>query len=149
MKVDLSDLKAVVCGGSDGIGEACSKILASNGASVIIIARNKDKLKKVIKELDKSNNQNHSLIIADFDHPDNLTKILDNELGHKIDILINNSGGPKGGVLLDSKSDEFITAFNRLLVSNQVITKCVVPGMQKQTASRHAELKDAECNFIF
>ena len=42
MKVDLSDLKAVVCGGSDGIGEACSKILASNGASVIIIARNKD-----------------------------------------------------------------------------------------------------------
>jgi 3-oxoacyl-[acyl-carrier protein] reductase len=72
MKVDLSDLKAVVCGGSDGIGEACSKILASNGASVIIIARNKDKLKKVIKELDTSNNQNHRLIIADFDHPNYL-----------------------------------------------------------------------------
>ena len=132
MKVDLSDLKAVVCGGSDGIGEACSKILASNGATVIIIARNKDKLKKVIKELDTSNNQNHRLIIADFDHPNNLTKILDNELEHTIDILINNSGGPKGGFLLDSKSDEFITAFNRLLVSNQVITKYVVPGMQKQ-----------------
>ena len=64
MKVDLSDLKAVVCGGSDGIGEACSKILASNGASVIIIARNKDKLKKVIKELDTSNNQNHNLILS-------------------------------------------------------------------------------------
>ena len=48
MKVDLSDLKAVVCGGSDGIGEACSKILASNGASVIIIARNKDKLKNAV-----------------------------------------------------------------------------------------------------
>lgn len=148
MKVDLSDLKAVVCGGSDGIGEACSKILASNGASVIIIARNKDKLKKVIKELDTSNNQNHSLIIADFDHPDNLTKILDNELGHKIDILINNSGGPKGGVLLDSKSDEFITAFNRLLVSNQVITKCVVPGMQKQKFGRIINIISTSVNQV-
>ena len=148
MKVDLSDLKAVVCGGSDGIGEACSKILASNGASVIIIARNKDKLKKVIKELDTSNNQNHSLIIADFDHPDNLTKILDNELGHTIDILINNSGGPKGGVLLDSKSDEFITAFNRLLVSNQVITKCVVPGMQKQKFGRIINIISTSVNQV-
>tara|TARA_A100001234_G_scaffold81975_1_gene72293 strand:+ start:2087 stop:2866 length:780 start_codon:yes stop_codon:yes gene_type:complete len=148
MKVDLSDLKAVVCGGSDGIGEACSKILASNGASVIIIARNKDKLKKVIKELDTSNNQNHNLIIADFDHPDNLTKILDNELGHAIDILINNSGGPKGGVLLDSKSDEFITAFNRLLVSNQVITKCVVPGMQKQKFGRIINIISTSVNQV-
>ena len=148
MKVDLSDLKAVVCGGSDGIGEACSKILASNGASVIIIARNKDKLKKVIKELDTSNNQNHNLIIADFDHPDNLTKILDNELGHTIDILINNSGGPKGGVLLDSKSDEFITAFNRLLVSNQVITKCVVPGMQKQKFGRVINIISTSVNQV-
>ena len=148
MKVDLSDLKAVVCGGSDGIGKACSKILASNGASVIIIARNKDKLKKVIKELDTSNNQNHNLIIADFDHPDNLTKILDNELGHTIDILINNSGGPKGGVLLDSKSDEFITAFNRLLVSNQVITKCVVPGMQKQKFGRIINIISTSVNQV-
>ena len=148
MKVDLSDMKAVVCGGSDGIGEACSKILASNGASVIIIARNKDKLKKVIKELDTSNNQNHRLIIADFDHPNNLTKILDNELEHTIDILINNSGGPKGGFLLDSKSDEFITAFNRLLVSNQVITKYVVPGMQKQKFGRIINIISTSVNQV-
>ena len=75
MKVDLSDLKAVVCGGSDGIGEACSKILASNGASVIIIARNKDKLKKVIKELDSTIQGTTRIKL--FEDPDGLKDLYD------------------------------------------------------------------------
>ena len=69
MNIDLENKRAVVCGGSDGIGKSCAQLLAQNGADIIIVARNKNKIKSVIKELDSSKNQHHSYICSDFNHP--------------------------------------------------------------------------------
>ena len=48
----LYNKRAVVCGGSDGIGKSCAQLLAKNGASITIIARNEAKIQSVIDELD-------------------------------------------------------------------------------------------------
>jgi len=136
LNFDLKNKRAVVCGASDGIGKACAQLLAQNGADITIVARNEHKIKSVIKELDSSKNQHHKYICSDFNHPEKLQKELDKDLKDKVDILINNSGGPHGGQLIESEIDEFRVAFERLLVSNQIMTKAVVSNMKKQKYGR-------------
>ncbi|MEC7871842.1 MAG: SDR family oxidoreductase [Candidatus Neomarinimicrobiota bacterium] len=136
MNFDLKNKRAVVCGASDGIGKACAQLLAQNGADITIVARNEHKINSVIKELDSSKNQHHKYICSDFNHPEKLQKELDKDFKDKVDILINNSGGPHGGQLIESEIDEFRVAFERLLVSNQIMTKAVVPNMKKQKYGR-------------
>jgi 3-oxoacyl-[acyl-carrier protein] reductase len=136
LNFDLKNKRAVVCGGSDGIGRACAQLLAQNGADITIVARNEHKINSVIKELDSSKNQHHKYICSDFNHPEKLQKELDKDFKDKVDILINNSGGPHGGQLIESEINEFRVAFERLLVSNQIMTKAVVPNMKKQKYGR-------------
>ncbi|HMQ70753.1 MAG TPA: SDR family NAD(P)-dependent oxidoreductase, partial [Ignavibacteria bacterium] len=51
MNIDLTNKRAIVCGSSQGIGKATALQFAASGASVILIARNEDSLRKVLREL--------------------------------------------------------------------------------------------------
>tara|TARA_B100001750_G_scaffold216742_1_gene201609 strand:- start:4005 stop:4604 length:600 start_codon:yes stop_codon:yes gene_type:complete len=71
---------------------------------------------------------------VDFNKPEELKdKILKtlNSLDKSVDILVNNSGGPHGGPLIDADEEEFRIAFERLLICNHILAKAVVPGMKK------------------
>ena len=48
MDIRLNGKTALVCGSTQGIGNAAAQVLASMGASVILLARNKEKLEEVI-----------------------------------------------------------------------------------------------------
>ena len=100
MKLNLNDKKILVCGSTQGIGRATAISLANEGAKITLIARNEDKLKKVLLELPK--NKNHDYIVADFSDFEALklsvTKYLENNSGFHV--LINNTGGPKSGLIL-------------------------------------------------
>lgn len=64
MNLNLSGKKAMVCGSTQGIGKASALELASLGASVILVARNEEELKKVKSELPGPGN--HDFLVADF-----------------------------------------------------------------------------------
>ncbi len=66
MEINLNGKKAFVCGSTQGIGKAAAIELANLGASVVLLARNEDKLKQVKDELNQSHNQQHDYIVADF-----------------------------------------------------------------------------------
>jgi 3-oxoacyl-[acyl-carrier protein] reductase len=53
-----------------------------------------------------------------------------------IEILVNNSSGPKGGPLLDARPDEFVSAFTQHLVTSQVLAQLLVPGMKTKSYGR-------------
>ena len=132
MNLSLNGKIAVVCGSTSGIGKATSLILAQRGATIILVARNKNKLDKVRSELSTEYCQKHEIICADFNYPDRLDLITEDffrSFDKKIDILINNSGGPPGGAIIDAQENEFRLAFERLLICNQIITKKIVPIM--------------------
>ena len=136
----MKNKKALVCGSSKGIGAATAIELAKNGAEVILLARNEDSLIGVIDQLDVSFNQKHSYLTADFDKPDELkNKLLSENYIHDdnpIHILINNSGGPKPGALIKTKSQDILNAFNRHLLSNHMLVQLLVPGMIKANYGR-------------
>lgn len=133
MNLDLHGKKAMVCGGSDGIGKASAVQLAKMGAELILVARNEDKLQKAIEDLDNSAGQKHNYIIADFDDPDNLKTTVESFLAANgpVNILVNNTGGPPPGKAHLAPLDEYVTAFRRHLLCNQVMTQALTEGMKK------------------
>lgn len=133
MNLNLSGKNAFVCGSTQGIGRACAIELAAQGASVTLLARDEASLRSLLAELDKSSGQRHDFITADFNDPDTLkAKVAGyiGETGKGIHILVNNSGGPPSGPLLDAQPDEFRLAFNRHVICNQVLAQAVIPGMK-------------------
>jgi 3-oxoacyl-[acyl-carrier protein] reductase len=128
----LTGKKALVCGSTQGIGKATAIALANMGADLVLIARNEEKLKETLAEMPKlSADQQHAYLIADFSQPLTLQKVIENYLqqGNTIHILVNNSGGPKGGPIKDAHPDEFIAAFNQHLICNHILAQAIYPGM--------------------
>ena len=139
MKKSFFNKHALVCGSTDGIGKESALQLAKNGCEVTLISRNEKKLIQTLGELSTGEMQNHSFLVADFNETSLLEKkICDyvKNLNKPIHILVNNSGGPKGGSLLEAGLDEFRQTFERLLIANQIITQAVAPTMKKNNYGR-------------
>ena len=134
MNLSLNDKHAIICGSTDGIGKASAILIAERGASVTLVARNQEKLDQTLSELSTNHGQVHFSLCADFDNPNQLKEKI---TGHmkvivgQANILVNNSGGPHGGALIDAEENEFRVAFERLLICNQIMAKAVVPGMKE------------------
>lgn len=106
------------------------------GASVILLARNEEKLKSTLNELDSSQDQNHSYLIADFSNEDSINTICEEIKTLKIDILLNNTGGPAGGPIIDADYSAFVNTFNQHLIANHKLTQAVLPNMKNQPYGR-------------
>ena len=127
----LKNRTALVCGSTQGIGKSTAIKLAEMGANVILIARNEEKLKEALQELPSSENQKHTYLVADFSKPEELKNIISEFVakGNKVNILVNNTGGPKGGPIKDATTEEFINTFNQHLICNHILVQALYPGM--------------------
>lgn len=130
MNLDLTNKTAVVCGSTQGIGLAAAKELANLGANLILVARNEDKLKAACAELSNNGNQAHDYLVADFSRPEELGAKVNSFLADKsVEILVNNTGGPAGGLIHEAKTSEFIDAFNQHLICNHIMVQGVKDKM--------------------
>lgn len=122
---------ALVCGSTQGIGFAVANQLAKNGYNVILMARNEEKLTSALARLDNSLGQEHQYLVADFSKPTELKMVIDSfiQKGNRVHVLVNNTGGPKGGLIKDAAPEEFINTFNQHLICNHVLMQAVNPGM--------------------
>lgn len=137
MNVNLTGKNALVCGSSKGIGKAVALELAALGANITLMARSEEKLKSVLSELDISKNQQHHFITADFSDSKDLEQKVQNLVTEQpIHILINNTGGPKGGSIIEADPEAFVSAFHNHLVCNQILVQSVVDGMKKEGYGR-------------
>ncbi|MDQ3190335.1 MAG: SDR family oxidoreductase [Bacteroidota bacterium] len=138
MNLDLSQKRAIVCGSTHGIGKAVAMELASLGADVILVARNKENLLIVKSELDTSKGQNHDIIVADFSFPEDLKVKMQNyiSLNKEVDILVNNTGGPAGGPIVEAKTEDFIQTFSNHLLCNHIMVQAVIESMKNKQSGR-------------
>jgi 3-oxoacyl-[acyl-carrier protein] reductase len=134
MNLELKDKNALVCGSTQGIGKATAIMLASEGANVTLLARNEQKLQQVLEAL-PNNNQQHNYLIADFSNPEELRNVLEqNQL--EFHILINNTGGPRSGAILDATLEQFQNAFAQHLLCNHILVQHLVPFMKQEGFGR-------------
>ncbi|MFD2937957.1 SDR family oxidoreductase [Spirosoma flavum] len=138
MNLTLNGKTALVCGSTQGIGRAAAIELALLGANIVLMARNEQTLKNTMTDLDTTKGQTHRYIIADFSQPEAAPMALAKHLTQfpDVHILINNTGGPAGGPLLDAKPDEFVQTFHNHLLINQALVQAVFPVMKQANFGR-------------
>ncbi len=138
MKIDLTGKNALVCGSTQGIGRAIAMEFASCGANIILVARNEESLRNILRELPASKTQNHNFIVADFSDPEGLRTKLNNFVTENppVHILVNNTGGPKGGEIHKADTSEFENAFKNHLICNQILVQALYEGMKKEKYGR-------------
>lgn len=131
MNLSLKNKNALICGSTQGIGLAAAIEMATLGANCILFARNETTLKEAILLLDTSAQQQHQYLVADFNLPEQVKDVMAAFVSsNTVHILINNSGGPAGGPIVNAATDEFIDTFNRHLICSHIITTAVIAGMK-------------------
>ena len=134
MELGLQNKNALVCGSTQGIGKATAISLAKEGVNITLIARNETVLQEVLKELPQNGQQKHGYLVADFSKPDQVKNIV--STNNSFHILINNTGGPKSGAIINASVEEFSAAFQMHVLVNQILVQAVVPFMKKQCFGR-------------
>lgn len=137
MKINLKNKKALVGGSTQGLGKAIALQLAKSGAEVTLMSRNKEKLEKVKSELNINNNQNHKILVVDFTNFSSYKNIITNYFKlNSVDILINNTNGPKGGNVFEKNIDDYQQAFDLLFKSVVYTSMLALENMKKQNYGR-------------
>jgi 3-oxoacyl-[acyl-carrier protein] reductase len=131
--MDLLPYRALVGGSTQGIGRAVAQLLAERGCAVTLLARNEARLRETVAALPAPTGQAHDYLVADFDDPSHLAEVVQAYLAAHpggFHILINNTGGPAGGPLLDASVDALRMAFNQHVICNHLLAQAVVPAMR-------------------
>lgn len=137
MNLSLEGKNAIICGSSQGIGYAIAEELALMGANCILLARNESLLSTAVTQLDISIRQVHQYYMADFSDPSQVEAVVQKIIAKQpIHILVNNTGGPPAGAIVDAKTEQFIHAFNQHLVCNHILAQACIPGMKKEGYGR-------------
>lgn len=137
MNISLKGKKALVGGSSGGIGKAIAQQLASSGASVTLMARNKNKLKMVLESLSTSEGQSHQFLVVDYSDYEAYKKIISEFFrSNSVDILVNNTQGPSAGNTLEKNVEDYQEAFNLLFKTVVFTTELALPHMIKNRWGR-------------
>jgi len=137
MEISLKGKTALIGGSTAGIGRAIAHVLARCGASVLLVARNEDKLKATLAELDHKQGQEHSYLATDFnDFENEKAKIADFLADRPIDILVNNTQGPQAGSVANKDGADYQEAFNLLFQHTVYLTGLVLPYMRAEGYGR-------------
>jgi len=128
---------ALVTGASQGIGRACAIALAKAGATVVLAARNAEKLNEAVSQIqgDGGKAAAFPLDVSSEDAIKSTIKTIAVQLG-KIDILVNNAGVTRDGLLLRMKRADWDEIFTTNLTAPFLLTQAVLGGMMKQRWGR-------------
>ena len=137
MDLELTGKKAIVTGGSVGIGKATARELAKEGVDVAICARRQDVLEQAAAELASETGRRIIPIIADTTSTESVEAMVARaveELGG-VDILVNNAAAPGGfvqGPLDESDDSDLLFDVNTKVVGYFRCAKAVAPHMTAQ-----------------
>ena len=134
----LTGKHALIFGASKGIGAATAKMMACAGADVTICARNTNLLETLADELSQLGNGKINHKTVDLEKIEKLDSLIEQILTDygTVHILVNNSGGPPGGPLMQHDVDDFVAPFKRHLHAAHIITRKLVPKMAKARYGR-------------
>jgi 3-oxoacyl-[acyl-carrier protein] reductase len=133
MNLNLNGKKALVLGSSTGIGRAIAESLIAEGAEVCIVSRNPDNIAKTAKEIGAAHFET-----ADLSVKNETTKLVERvlkKIGH-IDILVNNTGGPKKNNFLEVTDEQWHEDFQSLWMGPIEAMRVLLPKMKEKNYGR-------------
>jgi 3-oxoacyl-[acyl-carrier protein] reductase len=138
MDLGIKDKVAVVAASSKGLGKAVALGLAREGVKLTICARGRDELERTEKEIVSETSADVLALECDVSKTAEIKKVVDETIKKysKIDIMVNNAGGPPTGGFLDFSLEDWQRAIELNLFSTIKFTKEVLPRMREQKWGR-------------
>jgi NAD(P)-dependent dehydrogenase (short-subunit alcohol dehydrogenase family) len=138
MQTNLAERIALVTGASSGLGSQFARVLAANGALVVLAARRLDRLKELRAEIESQGGE-ASVVQVDVTDLDSIAMAVshvESEIG-PIDILINNSGVATQQRLTEVTAVDFDFVFNTntrgaFFVAQEVAKRMIARSKQAQ-----------------
>lgn len=129
--VRLPGKHALVCGASAGIGRAAALAMAGLGASLTVLARSRAKLEELVPKLLGAGARSARHLAVDMEDRKELRGAVEALVAEHgpVHVLVNNTGGPPAGALLDAKEEDFQAAFGRHLLAAHLLVEICLPGM--------------------
>ena len=133
----LGNKVSIVTGASKGIGKAIAKIFAQAGTHVVCVSRTKDDLNILKKEIlnDGGSVSIYSCDVSNFDEVEGLIKNTVEEFS-KIDIIVNNAGITRDGLIMRMSDEDWNTVIDINLKGTFNAIKAVSRQMMKQRSGR-------------
>lgn len=133
MDLGLRDCKALVAGASKGLGKACAKALADEGARVFICARNASEVERVAAEIKAIG---HSA--ADVSRSIDVRRVVSEAVATLggLDILITNAGGPPTGPFEKAGDEDWDIAYQLNLMSSVRLIREALPALKASGRGR-------------
>lgn len=134
MELNLSNKVALVVASSQGLGKAIAKQLVLEGVHVMLTSRDSVKLEAVQGELLSLNKGRVEYFQADITNADDIRLLVQKTIDEfgKIDILINNAGGPPSGTFEQFSDEDWEKAFQLNLLSYIRLIRETLPHLKKQ-----------------
>ena len=129
---------ALITGASSGIGKEFAHIHAENGGDLIIIARSKDKLNALKKELEKEHAVEVKVIVKDLTLSNAPKEVYDEvkQEGIDVDYLINNAGFGGHGKFHERAWEQDLAMINLNIVALTALTRFFLPDFVKRDSGR-------------
>lgn len=138
MDLELKDTVAVIGGASKGLGRACAQLLAQEGARVALCSRSAPDVEKAAKEIRDSTGHDALAFAGDLDRPETVRDFVGAAVARfgRIDVLVNNSGGPPLARAHNATEEQWATAVQRSLLFFARMTREALPQLKQSGRGR-------------
>lgn len=147
MDTGIANKTAIVAGASRGIGLACARLLAREGANVAICARDETTLKRAAEQLGRDHGTRIVAVPADISTSAGVAEVLHRTaatLG-SVDILVTNTGGPPALSFEDVADHQWQETFDSLFMSAQRLIRGCLPDMVARQWGRVVCITSCAC----
>lgn len=127
-------ITALVTGASSGIGKAMARVLASEGANLVLVARNLPRLEQEANDLNSRYGGNTQVFAGDLSQPEIPQKLFEftQQRGLEIDLLVNNAGLGHYGLFETMRPQDIRTMLGLNVQALTSLTHLFLPGMLKR-----------------
>jgi len=138
MDLELKGRVAIVGGASKGLGRACAQVLADEGATVVMCSRSPVELEKAAQEIRETAGTDVLAVAGDLDKHDTIRNLIAAAVDRyrRLDIMINNSGGPPLARAHNATEEQWATALERSLLFFARMSREAVPHLRRSGRGR-------------
>ena len=138
MELGLRGKVGLVAAASRGLGRAIADELASEGADLVICARNADRLEAARAEIASASSSRVHAVVADLSDLGQVRRVADEAFATfgRVDVLVTNAGGPPAGTFEAHDWEAWERAVHLTLRSVVELTRAILPGMRQRRWGR-------------
>jgi short-subunit dehydrogenase len=122
--------RALITGASAGIGRAFAERLARDGYDVVVVARRRERLDALARQLERDHGVAAQVLAADLTQPDDLRRVEQYVAQDQaLDLLVNNAGFPGYMPFVELDPDRAEELIRLHIVATTRLTRAALPGL--------------------